>query len=331
MRSLFSIIMPIFNLANELPLAVDSVRRQTCGDWELVLVDDGSSDGSSALCDNFAKEDLRISVVHQSNKGVVCAREKGFGASSGGWILFLDGDDALNSYCLENLKQQINDNPQCDFFQFGYSWKPLIGDKIENLPKAEGVKSANWILAHSQKTPLEILGMCIWNKCYRRDMVMAAFGDVRDLHIAQSEDGLFAMAAFLKSSFVGFVQKSLYCYIERPDSTLHRVNTNIVHEKGLFLDRMRTLAEKSGKMTKSQIEDMIDFHAYEACCHDVFLMLMRNRATWGQMKKVLEELNNCSFLKKDNKEWDSFKRKAMRFLLAHHVLYFCCGKLSLFK
>ncbi len=96
----FSIIVPVYNAAAELPACVQSILAQTCPDFELILVDDGSKDGSGALCDALAREDSRIRVLHKSNGGAASARNAGMAAAAGQWLLFIDGDDTLESDCL---------------------------------------------------------------------------------------------------------------------------------------------------------------------------------------------------------------------------------------
>ena len=90
MNPFFSVIIPVYNVEPELRRAVKSVQVQGFTDWEIVLIDDGSTDGSGELCDELAKADSRIRVLHQANAGVVAARQNGFLSSSGQWILFLD-------------------------------------------------------------------------------------------------------------------------------------------------------------------------------------------------------------------------------------------------
>ena len=91
----FSIVVPIYNVQKYLQGCIDSVLRQTFQDLELILVDDGSPDGSPAICDKAAELDRRVRVIHQANGGAVAAREAGVAAASGDYLIFLDGDDWL--------------------------------------------------------------------------------------------------------------------------------------------------------------------------------------------------------------------------------------------
>ena len=104
---LFSAIIPAYNAAAYLENGVQSVLRQTCSDWELLLVDDGSTDATWSLCRRFAEHDTRIRVFHQENGGHTAARNKGLLDSRGAYIVFLDSDDYLDPDVLEQGRKTI--------------------------------------------------------------------------------------------------------------------------------------------------------------------------------------------------------------------------------
>lgn len=98
-----SIVLPVYNGEKYLTDAIESVIAQTCQDWELLIIDDGSSDGSSAICDGYAERDSRIKVFHQPNGGVNSARAKGVDHTAGEFLAFLDADDRFVPDALEYL------------------------------------------------------------------------------------------------------------------------------------------------------------------------------------------------------------------------------------
>ena len=98
-----SIIVPVFNTEQYLKDCLDSILRQSYSDFELLLVDDGSSDGSGAICDDFARNDSRVSVFHTVNKGVSCARNLGLNYAQGEYVMFVDSDDELSDDALTKL------------------------------------------------------------------------------------------------------------------------------------------------------------------------------------------------------------------------------------
>ena len=100
MGELISVIVPVYNVDNYLEECVESIRQQTYKKIEIILVDDGSTDGSEKLCDEFALLDDRIKVIHKANGGLSSARNAGVMAASGQWIGFVDSDDIIAALCM---------------------------------------------------------------------------------------------------------------------------------------------------------------------------------------------------------------------------------------
>lgn len=323
----FSIIVPVYNVAAELPRAVASVVSQTFPEWELILVDDGSCDESGALCDRFAEKNSRIKAMHQKNFGVVFARLNGFRASVGDWVLFLDGDDELFPSCLSAINGMLVEN-DVDMVQFGFETMQLDNRRTVSSPRLVGVHSISSVLCNSRKTPLEILGSCIGDKCYRRDIVEKVFKIIGDIRISYSEDALFALTAFYNVNHIYFDKRVFYRYILRKGSAVHKLNLNIVKEKQIFISTIKKLAEDSGRYPIELIDSMVAFHAYEACCY-IFLMLLRNKGKYNDVVFVLRELHNSWLFTYKNPEVRSVKRRAMYLLLNHPMLYYVVGKIVL--
>ena len=98
-----SIIVPVFNVLNEINRCVESILSQSFRDIEVILVDDGSTDGSGSACDEFALEDARIKVIHKENGGLSSARNAGMACATGAWLMFVDSDDALMPNAFEKF------------------------------------------------------------------------------------------------------------------------------------------------------------------------------------------------------------------------------------
>ena len=107
--SLISIIVPVYNAEKTLNRCVDSILNQTIQDWELLLIDDGSTDRSGELCDKYAAKDQRIKVVHKKNGGVSSARNLGLDHAKGEWITFCDSDDFVYPNWLKNYVDNISE------------------------------------------------------------------------------------------------------------------------------------------------------------------------------------------------------------------------------
>lgn len=113
-----TIIVPVYNIKEYLPYCIKSVLAQTYEDIEILLVDDGSTDGSGALCDSLAASDRRVTVLHKPNGGLSDARNAGLDRAKGDWILFVDGDDYLAPNAVGRLLEFAR--PDVDFVQFLY-------------------------------------------------------------------------------------------------------------------------------------------------------------------------------------------------------------------
>lgn len=126
----FSVIVPIYKVADYLDDCVQSVKNQTYTDWELILVDDGSPDACPQMCDGYAKEDARIRVIHKENGGASEARNAGIEQAKGEYVLLLDGDDFYNrSDMFEMLSANI-DKSGADVILFGCTdWNMKTGEK----------------------------------------------------------------------------------------------------------------------------------------------------------------------------------------------------------
>ena len=314
MNPFFSIIIPVYNVASELERAVQSVQKQDFTGWEIVLVDDGSTDGSGALCDKLCAEDARIKVLHQENSGVVAARKKGFSASSGEWILFLDGDDEQIQGLLASLFAIIATyNPDITRFAFAMGSR---GDAFRNhIPRLdERLYLVEDLVKRAKKSPLEATEMCLWDKAYRRAVCREAFNDVGNVRIKHSEDGLFAFSAFLhsKTFFVSHVVGVRYWL--RNGSAVHRLNPDIVKEKRIFIDKICSLFGMSTYFREDLVERMKAYHSYEAVSL-IYSNVLHWKATAAEVYPIIRDLRKYNLLTEARPELVNARRKIIGFLL----------------
>lgn len=123
-----SVIVPVFKAEKYLRRCVDSIIAQTFTDWECILVDDGSPDNSGVICDEYVKNDIRIHVIHKSNRGVSSARNSALDIITGEWLTFVDADDCLYPQMLERLLSQAVVN-SLDLIQCHYNREYKEGQK----------------------------------------------------------------------------------------------------------------------------------------------------------------------------------------------------------
>jgi len=133
-----SVIIPVYNVEKYLARCIDSVLAQTFADFECILIDDGSPDNSPAICDEYAKKDDRIKVIHQKNGGVSSARNAGLDIAQGEWVTFIDSDDWIKENMLEILYNNAINN-DCKISFCGYE-RVLEDRKVFLEPKTKTVK-----------------------------------------------------------------------------------------------------------------------------------------------------------------------------------------------
>lgn len=129
----FSIIIPVYNVAAYLRECLDSVLAQTFTEWEAICVDDGSTDGSGAILDEYGAKDKRFLIIHQENSGVSVARNNALDVANGEWIGFVDADDKLLPRRLANIAETIDQNEGVEVIRTG--WTNWRGSK--RVPRAQ--------------------------------------------------------------------------------------------------------------------------------------------------------------------------------------------------
>lgn len=115
---LFSIIVPIYNTSQTLRSCLDSILKQTFHDYEIILINDGSTDESSAICYEYASRYSNIKVYNFENEGIAVARKRGIVLSSGKYLVFVDSDDTINKHLLENIANVISLYPSLDIVRY---------------------------------------------------------------------------------------------------------------------------------------------------------------------------------------------------------------------
>ena len=219
---LFSVIVPIYNIEKYLNRCIDSVLAQTCGDFELILVDDGSPDGCPAICDAYAKQDARIKVIHKKNGGLVSARQAGIRIASGAYIFNLDGDDAICPDALESAQKIISET-DADMVSFSYrhSIDGQIGDAIQDLVE-EGLYNREQIRTHIFPRLLSDGNMqhmfyFSWGRAIKRDLAIKHQMNVNTA-ISLGEDLSCIVPCYLEAQSVYVSKKAVYLYTIRNDS-----------------------------------------------------------------------------------------------------------------
>ena len=223
---LISVIIPVFNVRPYLTKALESVIRQTYSHLEIIVVDDGSTDGSGDICDEFAARDERIKVIHQENRGLSNARNTGLNIMNGEAVAFLDPDD---SYHFDFLKTMVEamERANADIAVCRY----IVDDEdasTRNIRK-EKVYPAGKAGAYGRTEVLQALAcgninVSVWNKLYRSRL----WDNIRFPEGHNYEDMDIMFSIFDRCSTATVLDQPLYYHLRRPGSITHSLTeTNL--------------------------------------------------------------------------------------------------------
>jgi glycosyltransferase involved in cell wall biosynthesis len=221
-----SIVVPVFNAANFLDACIVSVLGQTMPAWELILVDDGSTDSSVRVCERYARQDARIRLLSQPNSGPSAARNTGVRAASGEFVTFLDADDLLFRDALENLLAAA-DVHAADMVLGNFSKQegetPPVAQAVVFVPGSEpfhgqykllsGMELLNYV-RHFLRQPSNHLVSYCWARLYRRSVILHHHLQANE-DMRLFEDFAFNLDFMGKTGKLVFVNQPVYVYILR--------------------------------------------------------------------------------------------------------------------
>lgn len=289
-----SIIIPVYNTSKYLRQTLDSVLRQTFRDWELIIVDDGSTDDSGSICDEYAGKDQRIKVIHKPNGGVSSARNVGIRAAKGKYITFIDGDDFVESDFLAKMHDGMESH-QADivccrvvFDSFRGSWRQEAHDSSVYDRKGAIVQMLR---------PGTFRGWP-WDKLYRKDII-AGRGILFDESLKYCEDEVFVLQYLLCIDKCVYLPDALYHYVQNENSANNSIYTQRAFNRSC-LDRHR--ADKMDLQAIRGLRDKALVRAFKARMFDSFMATSdKLLATYQGEKDV----------------WDYLKRNLRKYYFYH--------------
>ena len=263
-KDLISVIVPIYNVEPYLRPCIESILAQTYTHLQIILVDDGSTDSSGEICDEYAGKDNRIEVIHQKNAGISPARNTGLERARGEFISFVDGDDFIHPRMYEVMLEVL--------LAGEYSFSMILGKMVyENddnryaivTPYAKTVLTQEVLMRSLfNHTPLQDMEewqiQVVWNKLYRREQLKDEF-----FRQTGTEDTEYNNRIFLKSSQVAVIDASLYYWVQRPSSITHqKVNARYIDRANSYYLCLQDISQ--------------DRPLYRACCLEKLYKTMVN-------------------------------------------------------
>lgn len=237
-----SIIVPVYNSEKYIVECIDSILSQTFKSFELILIDDGSVDRSGMICDDYAKKDSRIVVIHTSNNGVCAARNNGIEVARGHYIMLCDSDDIVDEHWCEYMYKVANSNQYC---MVSSDWKQFKNEKelvyYKRLKIEINLQKSNYYDLFRKG-----LTGYVWNKIFRTDIILNN-GIRFPIDIPIAEDVKF-VCEYMKYCCDGclHIENSLYYYRNNSSSAMHKYHKDLLrYHLSAFYVRLPYIEDKN--------------------------------------------------------------------------------------
>lgn len=295
-----TIIVPVYNTKRYLEECVCSLVEQTYRDIEILLVDDGSTDGSSELCDTLAASDERIRVIHKENGGAATARNLGIDEAAGEYVMFLDSDDWLDTDAVEALVEYADENGT-DVLRFNYvrefKDKQLVKPNTfleERLYVGEECavvcRQLLGLTGSELKHPesMNFLASCGFNMYKKSVLVESGARFIPIQEIGSFVDGLFNLGVFLRINRFGFINRPFYHYRKTNEgAATANYRKNYVARQLVLFDKIKDEIEKAGAWDKLSLsyKNRIALSTMEICFN-----AMRNKAGFAERYREIKSV-----------------------------------------
>ena len=278
--SLISVIVPVYNVEKYLDACVETIVNQTYKELEIILVDDGSPDRCPEMCDEWAKKDSRIKVIHKENGGLSDARNCGMKAATGEYIGFVDSDDLIHPQMFEKLFDATNktnaDIAQCKSVKF-YNFSDV---KFQTTTTNSFSTFDSYGAVNNLLSGFEIDTTC-WNKLYKSSVALKVDFEVGRIN----EDVLWTYRVIALCNEVVSIDEGLYWYYQREDSIM---NCEYSEKK---LDALYALSKRAQEI-KIKFPDLYPLaeRSYSGVCMYHYQMICRNYCN-SEMKEIKKKLH----------------------------------------
>lgn len=257
-----SIIVPVYNTEQYLPRSINSVLNQSFTDFEVLLIDDGSTDGSSNICDFYAEKDSRVRVLHKENGGVSSARNLGLDNAKGEWVCFVDSDDELFHDGLQIMVDGVCE--EIDLVMAGYENYDFDGNLLYSIDIRDSriISADEGAMEMYSPRDYRFQGY-VWSKLYRLNVI-------KNRHLCFAEDLIFSEDRLFVTQYICsnisriyYTTMPAYRYYERPESAMGTLNG--MFNQGVITDldariRMRRFVNK--RFDNEELAGVVDFDVY---------------------------------------------------------------------
>lgn len=215
MEPLISVIIPVYNVEKYLNKCITSVVEQTYKNLEIIIVDDGSTDQSPEICDEWKKRDSRIQVVHSSNGGAGKARNTALDMATGDYVTFVDSDDYIAPQMYQVLLEQFYDG--IGIVECNYSMVYDDSEEFKEERKIYKIHTYSAVEAMHENINDHIFRQLIWNKMYRKDVIKGIYFPTGK----KIDDEFWTYQAIGNASKLIYMDQKLYAYRQQEQSVMH--------------------------------------------------------------------------------------------------------------
>lgn len=318
MSALLSIIVPVYKVEQYLPKCIESILNQSFKDFELILVDDGSPDDSGKICDNYAKQDNRIRVMHKENGGLSSARNAGLDIAQGEYIGFVDSDDWIHEEMYQLLytlaKKRNADIVQCEF-------KEVFKEVFEEQVEAEEIKKS----LIQEFMPLEAmrriyttygtLTIIMCNKLYRRKVFEKNRFEVGRIY----EDEFIIHKVLNAANKVVHIGKALYYY--------RQTNNSITRDKFNMrkMDYILALEQRALFFEEIGEQRLLEYTwlRYENILVNIFYCIWKTRISEKSIQNSIRKKYKVHYRAIKNSVYAN-KREKVKFRIFRYMPKLCC-------
>ncbi len=291
-----SIIVPIYNGAKYINKCLEMIINQTFKDFELIIVDDGSTDNSFEMCNEYAKKDKRIKIIRKKNGGTWAARNKGVDVSLGKYIIFFDCDDWYEDNLLQEMFESIDKN-NVDLVISGQTnvFVNKNGEtrkRIKVLPEKQFYVNKNEILNNFIRLREEEIGDILWNKIYKSEVIKK--NNLKFQNYKRGEDTIFNANYYENIDKCMVISKSFYNYrIENSNPVWLKYSENylkvVLEENTMIVNKLK----QWGKYNKAAIEYQSTHFTYRILEYFFWVAYSGNGFNFkDKCEKVLKMLND---------------------------------------
>lgn len=322
-NSLVSIVVPIYNAQKYLQKCINSIVEQTYQNIQIILVDDGSTDDCPALCDEWAKKDSRITVIHKSNQGAGLARNTGIDNAKGEYICFFDSDDYIHPTLVEKCVAKCQ-SENSDVVLFG---KNNVFENSANIKAQTSYANDCYTGIAVQKELLAGLfsyatqhGIGVWSKFFKMSIIKENQIRFRSEREFLSEDAYFVLEYFSKSQKAVVIKENLYYYLVRQGSLSRNIDPQRQQKNNRFLTACINYIDNSDMPQEVKAHLTARYHIYTITA---MKQITKSNLAPKQKRQALLDIYNDKILK------STLTPDVLRVENKNQRLFFTCLKYKL--